>query len=1016
MSLSHKNNAPIPKMPVPEVLFSPLKNKVDSEPTKIEQETILGEKESQPKHSNKKRKTPNERLVFFIQAVEKLYTAISESDIADEKIAQLKSTLPKLLDLLKQKHEHFVHMLFRPQEGKEDFEVTVSHLLFGLETEYNDNPAMKEFFISYTAEKLEAICKDYFEIDVKELGLETSQESTEDVANETSDTNTELTVTKYDQLQLIKNILSAMGQTKDAIMVILSSILQTPAVLSTLLRKLLTPELAARLMMKQIMSKKPRFSQRPGAGSFFDKMMPMKLFSHNIKNKKGESSLAFASLYTSTNFYSEYDSTTDEFVGSDQYSDPQPYKRESEIYRGRTNQMLTDLREHDQLYDLKILHVIPDVMTDKKTGLCAIPTPALNSKQVELIPISFSVFVPGEEYPRECPLFFDQDQLYFDPSSLPPNAKDMTGNLEYTTWNKNTDKSVMGSNKRPMYLDFFMKNNSAYFNREKQRSHTLDAKVAEINLPADLTKKIEEWGKLPTVQDKVRAVSDYFMSEFAYGLGIFTRIRVALQPGKSPVEKIVNAKEGNCFDANKIGYIVLQKLGIPTELHTGFTDPSVDENPVKGEKTFMIPNIKELPLGTEVGVEAENALKRTPQAHSKHVRHTTDTQGHAFLQFFNEETQQWLRLDLTPSQSKSELANANKFYDRHAKKAEVWEIKRTQLEQAKGMIPFKEYIEKWSLMKEKFQDRPEYQEVHFGLHIFFANTEMTADDDHYHVYSDPNLDGYHKTEKSYAEAYDRNQLLFPIIEHFKQQKEKIILDLCAPVENAVEDFFHRMRTTSKTSNDLQAEIRYVWGRTLGISEDDNSEPKDLLLKFVLANRNGLPNPFKTFTINIDGSYSYQNEKLTGTPEEIIAQVQSLTDADIASWAKEEAKRMAILVEVINSAERGVTAQSLYDSIRKKCIEEKLIEASEIDKEPTQADIDKSEKRFIQISLLKRWMSGEINGTVIEAKHGRALRLTDQKSGVAINFYGNQEIKGFDEAAMTRVQEFYTKQDALPLKT
>ena len=125
-----------------------------------------------------------------------------------------------------------------------------------------------------------------------------------------------------------------------------------------------------------------------------------------------------------------------------------------------------------------------------------------------------------------------------------------------------------------------------------------------------------------TVSGKTKRLRESFTSLFEYPKDAHDTRKILRAKGRDDVERITNAFCGNCFDTNKIAYILLQQSGIPCRFVNGYpegTDTEDHENQDNGTR----------------GDHREKFVIRSAEAH-------------AFVRYFDQDTQRWEVLDVTP--------------------------------------------------------------------------------------------------------------------------------------------------------------------------------------------------------------------------------------------------------------------------------------------------------------------------------------------------------------------------------
>lgn len=129
----------------------------------------------------------------------------------------------------------------------------------------------------------------------------------------------------------------------------------------------------------------------------------------------------------------------------------------------------------------------------------------------------------------------------------------------------------------------------------------------KFDLGPVLGNKIKQW-KEAQIPDHllVEEIKDFVTSYLYYSEGFKDFLSIFFAKGLKAYQKTINSRRGVCYDANKIGFMILKKLGIATKFITGY------------------------------GVEGYGEIANT---------------RHAYLKYWSKEKERWLVVDMTPKKN-----------------------------------------------------------------------------------------------------------------------------------------------------------------------------------------------------------------------------------------------------------------------------------------------------------------------------------------------------------------------------
>ena len=249
------------------------------------------------------------------------------------------------------------------------------------------------------------------------------------------------------------------------------------------------------------------------------------------------------------------------------------------------------------------------------------------------IPIPLMVGCPTNPKQSIDPLFVRDFDIYFDEySRLYLDLGKYTHNeIEVTIAFVNPKREDIDHK----YVHYAMKKNKAYFSPDAPPMEYSND-IRNLQLPSVIESKIKElqYARVQVIE-KVSSVQKFIQDFLDYPILVslfFTLVR----KGSSDFEKSLNARSGNCFDGNKLGFIMLTKLGIPVQLMTGFAGTKYDN--AETDASYNV----------HLGHVTKTIASSIELIDPKHQKAGQVPKGHAMCLYYDHDTPSFNIVDFTP--------------------------------------------------------------------------------------------------------------------------------------------------------------------------------------------------------------------------------------------------------------------------------------------------------------------------------------------------------------------------------
>lgn len=329
---------------------------------------------------------------------------------------------------------------------------------------------------------------------------------------------------------------------------------------------------------------------------------------------------------------------------------------------------------------------------------------------------------------------------------------------------------------------------------------------------------MRDWQKLPTATEKITAVRDFFREHVGYARGWVSRSRIAAAPGRNNLERIASAKEGNCYDTNRLAYVILQKLGISTELYTGL---SIGDRKKIDKAKFLLPILsmqKNKNLGMEVDASPGNFLWNGNflWKDTEGTRESKSSHAHAFLRYFDENKQAWLLFDVTPAKTLADKESSKKYEkDREVEKA--WWLKEMDvINQEVGWDSTERVAERLQHVQTQIgqfrdvwfpgnrgssgEDTYLVKDEETGYVVEREQEDIDVDINRFGMIIDNRYSGFSKREmrKEYLKERTSFEAVAPFVERSFPEFQRVLNETLQPLQDAVNAYVdrHAMRRTT----------------------------------------------------------------------------------------------------------------------------------------------------------------------------------------------------------------------------
>jgi GGDEF domain-containing protein len=605
-------------------------------------------------------------------AVERFANEYSGPEFAGLKDAREK--LPLALEYIELKKPQLIAELGYKDASAPKFNVDLSYLEW-----WTNSNIPKEEVIKGSMKQIDEILNSYFEIDMNKI----TKEELNGLVEAEKTKNLVFEQEKAKSLAIKENkLLNAAQKTANFIAGAAMTALSAPAlVMRPIVDVIMASSSGMQAMILEAMMKMPSMSFPPGVGMTGLDMLAEKLMPRFVENKR-----VHLDTYQSFNQYVGFQSYDVFNPAADKFS---LGKTEMHKYEYPTGDEMGRIEDYSKLTSMHTLSIKNFRFLPKGQKQ---PIP-------QSLDLSGKIMVPLKVESGEQLYYDTQGNLYIE------------GFLEAgRTGPLNIQYIVYDLSKKNEFVEGFISLNKNFFRSVPE----LNKEVIEerIDLGEEIESKIKEWQNLPTTQEKAKQVGAYIRSNFdyPYGLSAFTAgAQIRASEGRLMVEKIASAKIANCYDANKLGYVIMQRLGVPVKSVRGFPDSQMlEREPV------------EIAQGQQYLDPMISALDQTT---TKVI-----TMSHSFLSYYDKEKTYWQTTDFTPSRGAK--SSDKTIAKDEMKKQELLDAK-IKISQENGWKSPGELLKEYSAFSQNM--RQSYDPIHFyykssgGRNFLVKNKEGYAE-------------------------------------------------------------------------------------------------------------------------------------------------------------------------------------------------------------------------------------------------------------------------------------------------
>lgn len=864
---------------------------------------------------------------------------IAEQSSIPRSLQQIQDILPQVTAAIREKRQILIASLKHAPEKQDAFRIALREFTFGIQgpSEQEKKSVLTTSFLEYAGNKLREMAEMMFETTLEKLAEKTQETKKSD---EPLSPALDVSTTQGLHLVISKKVplMKRLSQrVKETWFFLKESIREFIQKLKAERQRTKDPETYQQRLWENMLQEMS-VSQPPAGGD--DRRDPFNQAPVVIDHwTSTDGTVPPLNCYTSVGHFDRYDSAVDRLVKADAPHAVSPIqfpatRTRSQSVDTQSSGMRTveNFEKRYPKYTMVLHHFDPRPLA-KNDGLAPLPR-AYPMGETLLLPLVAEIKFAHDEIVSICSLWHDENgSLYVDTKSLPPTGKITEFSIKYSIHDPK-DSPAMSPDQFA-----FIEENPILLNGEKTAMCIDPAAVAaEISVPAELKEQMERWKKLP-VSERVNAVKTYLRKTYGYGRGSEAMWRIRRQPGVSDLEKIMHAHEGNCFDVNRVGYVLLHKLGIPCTFHTGYGESREEELVEEVGHTLQ-------PIS-----EADTVGKTTALAQEKrsiHLEKIHSSESHAFLRYVDPETGTPRVLDLTPPHQRDFVIAKQQW------------LERRQLLDAKyAFAPFKEWKEEadrnflqiiesmkspWMFLSEPWM-RDGRIETTWSTQLSFPDfsTDLCLGrvvdmwkpgrrDVDYPSMSDVTLTwlrGRHQ-ERMYVQLRqgweDIVDTFTKIFTEYQQAVEKII----DPIRREVDAYIERIPTKRRQQlvQELQAKFELPKERL----PDTQSRAALLLLRFVVENAYII---FPEFRLLDHIDYDFKRKKFLMTRLPPPKQRKNRMDFPTAQVSSEECialhhmliqefeKRSQYSVEKIISGLQTLTPKDSLELIEFKCDEHKI---------------------------------------------------------------------------------------------
>lgn len=910
------------------------------------------------------------------------------------------------------KNRNQLNCNFYSKKGLSDLSVVVSEMRFGFDkTHKNKDAFLKSEFLSYSLQKLEYILETYFGVDLKEIKSYTSSTEIElveppqvesaEMAREKIGKNLEEERKKKNAplrnkkwyIQILKKVETSVTKTiSTALAIPLAAFSGASRTVLYILEKIVPSYFWQKVWKKMLQPN--QVWQLPGfAPSFIDRFSPeiAQITTRGIGDRYGTNNLRHSSS-TMTNFFLQmnshdiYDPKSDSFIGGDNIS-----KREKLVVYDGDHQ--TDLPNWERVVgereeiQLEIFHIYPKSMVDEQLMM---PMPEVGGG-TKTVPLSVTfIDKNGEEFLLS--VYYDEKGKLF--IQFTEELLSKSGELKINFFNYSPDKNGERGGVVSLPLDGFMRRNKKFWDiRNGQNNIDQAAATAELNLGEKIEQMIPLWASLSTTREKVGEVINYLREIFVYSKGALTTALVMLSPGNNNLEKIAACKQGNCFDVNRLAYVIFSRLGIKVDFLTGFASPD-NYTTKKGGKVYFDYGLDDLSEGDTVGFGAKKTRKprRVFEQGEKEFEKIKVGFAHASIRYFDPKEGGWNLVDATPNPEDSFMS---KMEDRMwRRKEEKIRAESNRMDEQYGFMPFEAWNKRKNDLEKNVSNVYYWTQDNYGENIKSRRVKRdVGGGDSEVALEEPIVPILHFVSKFGGDSgipffssdpiglrLNHSKAAYPLVrklEHmqmifceeiYKILQEKIG-DVVGPLRQLVAEKVKWLNVGSPKVVEMlkQFNVKFYLNETLPVRQNKVVEA---LMQFLIESYVG---GLDLSSLPIDNQVGADGKFLIAGQLYTIEQSKKMFAEKADEWATEAKKEVEVLVQALKDSRiinRMQLQNDLDNKLFGKTIEEKLPPLEE---------------------LYLKWMIGEIAAVVGKNAEGKkALFITDPETGKKYEILENVE--------------------------
>ncbi|MFZ2190370.1 MAG: transglutaminase domain-containing protein [Candidatus Magasanikiibacteriota bacterium] len=943
--------------------------------------------------------TKEKQFYDFLISIKDFIHFLTTNVVEGENYNILVQALEKLKSEMSTKRDEYFVRFLSLKPRTEELYVAVSHFRFGFDT---DKKELQSEFINFSLEKLKSVCQDYFNIDFEQLleqeklisekrnaeseQPELSLDEEKLTSNDQKDNKDETGL--MDKIKNIKNkfkrkiikLLVELGATTMSVAELVIYPVKKLAELLMAVLSVLKPEFIRAKSLKSFLNKN-RLSQKPGASGFkFKSKQP--LFTLGVESPaffRGRSRFNMNGVYVSLEEYAKYNSGDDSFESDPSFGEESNLKKYTDVERDAKHEgLIHNIESSRTLLHFSIGEVDVHELANPNTKMMCLPQLWKRDRESTFFAplyLKANYFDKQKNKIQEVELSLFHDErgfLYFDTKQIPEEVKKVNLKLTYATVDLRKEET-------PIHLAWFLKNKTSYIYSRHNLTTDVEARTLDLSNVPELSAQIQEWKKITNIDELIHSIEDYF-GRYSYAKNFIDRIRIKSQSGKTDLEKIILAESGNCFDVNRLVYVVLQMLDIPVRLSSGYNFGGGAEHDYKKEKhsfTGRIPNVDKISIGKSVGLEGDVGWDESKS--SIEYNFPLGQEPHAFLTYYNKDEDRWKVLDTTPKKSRKDI----KYTEAAQKKSDESLLELEVLDRENGRKSLDELIVQarklWALEQEYCVP---------WQHLHSHNTEMRS--------NSIEIDGKKPVIKSeYASSFlskilevlSNIQFVFQYKKGVKKEKylhdylyyrddyEKFLSSLESFYPQAIKKlrlFFNPLLTgvEQKIPTKIKPDMRPAYPAPYIVDDGVNLDAREVYIKKLVTSlvSQYLPIPL-----------AYTRPEPEGRGEKLDFHEKNFPYNGGADTKEDLEKRLDVWLEnnkpILERITR-VVAEWNYKQGEKQLKKMVMKELLGVDSDEEAKEIEEGGMEDTVI----RWRRGEINGTVVERNGKKYIELVNPDSG------------------------------------